>query len=189
MNPSSWHSVLGKDGLSRLAAEYRPRLLRFFESLGADSKTAEDLCQELFLKLLRTQASYDERGQMHAYLFRMANHLWIDHSRLRRPLLTAEPSEEGLERLRERDPDPSIACENEESRARLREAMASLSPPQRAAFEMGVIQGMRYRDIAAALGIPLGTVKTRIFAAAGKIRTLLSDQKEEEIKGSARRLP
>ena len=187
MNRASWQTVLGKEGFSEIVSAFHPRLLRFFESLGADSKTSEDLCQELFLKLLRTQAGYEERGQMHAYLFRMAHHLWIDHSRVRRPATVAEPSEEGWARLREPVKDPAEICEMSEGRDRLRRAMTSLPLAQRATFEMGVIQGMRYRDIAEILEIPLGTVKTRIFAASAKIRSLLSERSTEEDR--PRRLP
>lgn len=174
MNPGSWESVLGKEGLAELASAYGPRLTGFFRSLGADSRSAEDLTQELFLKLMKTQAQYEERGQIQAYLFRMAHRLWIDESRVRRPRIVGEPSEEDWLRRREPEPGPFELCLREDEKQKLLDAVASLPEPQRIVFEMGVLRGLRYREIAETLGIPVGTVKTRVFAAAKRIRALLS---------------
>lgn len=175
MNPQRWDSVLGKDGFTDLVRSYGPRLNRFFESLGADSRLAEDLTQELFLKLLRTEAQYEERGQLQAYLFRMANRLWIDHARIRRPLLIENPTEEDLLRRQAPPPSPLVHCEAAEGAERLRQAVQTLPPAQRVVFEMGVVQGLRYREIAEILEIPLGTVKTRIFAASAKLRAYIEE--------------
>lgn len=176
MNPQHWNSVLGEDGFSELVRSYGPRLIRFFESLGADNRLAEDLTQELYLKLLRTQAQYQERGQLQAYLFRMANRLWIDYARARKPYLLQEPTEEDLLRRHGPMTQPPVDCAAAESAQKLRDALATLPPSQRVVFEMGVVQGIRYRDIAQALEIPVGTVKTRVFAAASKLRALLAEE-------------
>jgi len=170
-----WRSVL----TNGLVAEFAPRLARFFASLGADPRTAEDLTQEVFLRLIRTEAAYEERGKVASYLFRIAYRIWVDETRVRRPA-PLDPEETLLQRDRRMDLSeaPLDLCLHHEAEDRLREALRQLPQGQRAAFELGVLQGVRYREIAEILQVPLGTVKSRIFTAAKTLKNLLQEKEE-----------
>ena len=154
--------------------EFGPRLLRFYRHLGADSKTSEDLTQELFLRLLRSNASYEERGQRKSYLFRMAYRIWIDETRLKRPKPVEGELPGSWNILADITESPFQALSRVESEERLQKALQQIPEEQKLVFELGVIQELRYREISTFLGIPIGTVKSRMFAAVRRLKTILS---------------
>ncbi|MCI0585996.1 MAG: RNA polymerase sigma factor [Planctomycetes bacterium] len=154
-------------------AEHAPRLVRFFRSLGADAWTADDLTQEVFVRCMRTNAVYEERGALASYLLRIGYRLWIDEKRARRPVLPEEPGSAGWADRESVEELPLEALLRAESGEILRATLAELPAEQRALLELGMGQGVRYREISKILGIPVGTVKSRVFAAACRLRAAL----------------
>lgn len=158
--------------------------LGFFRRLGAQPGEAEDLTQELFLKLLRAAAWYRSEGRFPAFCFRIARNLWIDHERRRaaRPLQRPGESEEeqwpDLDSAAER---PWERLEQAEQGQRLLRALQQLSPAQRMAFELAIVQERPYAEIAQILGIPVGTVKSRVFYCLKELRERLlpAEQRSE----------
>ncbi len=163
--------------------------LGFFIRLGAGRGEAEDLTQELFLKLYQQSLyqqgqTYRPQGRFRAYAFRVARNLWVD--RRRRTALRRDTVGEGLPGAgedsaggvlaRTPDPaasDPALELDRREEVARLRAALAELGEHHRIVFELGVIQGLPYQEIAGVLGIPVGTVKSRMFHAVRRLQMLL----------------
>ena len=153
--------------------------LGFFRRLGADEAEAEDLVQEVFLKLFQSARSYQPAGRFGAFAFRIARNAWID--RRRRGGLRArptggddDPDTEPRERWPEDGaPGPRVVAERREEAARLREALATLPEHHRLVFELGVIQERPYSEISQLLEIPEGTVKSRMFHAVRRLRELL----------------
>lgn len=169
-----------------VAAESRS-FLGFFRRLGASAQEAEDLVQDVFLKLFRHADTYTPSGRFEAFAFRVARNAWIDRARRRaaRPrLLSGEAGEdEGpSELLREpdREPGPAALAERGEEAGRVRAALARLSEGQRLVFELGVVQELPYAEIATLLEIPQGTVKSRMFNAVRRLRELLEAEPEED---------
>jgi len=157
--------------------------LGFFRRLGAGSAEAEDLAQEVFLKLFRNASTYEPSGRFAAFAFRVARNAWID--RQRRRAARPRPFGAGRERQGEERPgpapeppsrgaDPSERAERREEAARVRSALRRLPEHQRLVFELGVVQELSYREIASLLEIPEGTVKSRMFHAVRKLRELLA---------------
>ncbi|MCP3915652.1 MAG: RNA polymerase sigma factor [bacterium] len=164
-----------------------PAFLAFFGRLGASRAEAEDLVQEVFLKLFRTAPSYTQRGRFAAYAFRVARNGWIDRVRKRgaeaeglgMPVASGG-ADEGRTSAIERAPatgteEPGSGLARREEAARLRAALARLPEHHRLVFELGVLQEMPYESIADTLEIPVGTVKSRMFHAVRKLRAALGE--------------
>ncbi len=175
-----------RDGDPRLfeafVAAESPIFLSFFRRLGATRAEAEDLVQEVFLKLFRHAESYQPTGKFQAFAYRIARNAWIDRQRRRavRPPRAAgggseeEPSHE----LAAQDPNPGTLAERDEEAGRVSAAMARLPDTHRLVFELGVVEELPYSEISKLLDIPEGTVKSRMFHAVRKLRELLEGLKQ-----------
>jgi RNA polymerase sigma-70 factor (ECF subfamily) len=132
-----------------------------------DAGEAEDVLQEVFLRLWEKAESYDPvLGSPMAWLVRIARNRAIDRLRARRARPATQATDEDVsEQLRD-IPSPAATpetatSESEEQRA-LREALARLAPDQRALIEQAFFFGYTQSELAARFNMPLGTVKTRI---------------------------
>ena len=151
----------------------------FFRRLGARPGEAEDLTQELFLRLVRHARRYQPRERLEAFCFRIARNAWVDHQRRRalRPVGESDlggpedaPSRASQAQASEPSQDP---LELREEADRLLAALEHLPETHRAVFELGLIQERPYPEIAEQLDIPVGTVKSRMHHALKKLRALL----------------
>ncbi|MEZ6017465.1 MAG: sigma-70 family RNA polymerase sigma factor [Planctomycetota bacterium] len=161
-----------------------PHLLAFFHHLGARRMEAEDLVQDTFLKLFQSSDHYRPDGRFRGYAYRIARNAWIDRARRQAhsPLREERESNGGprqpsaLEATIDRSvPDPPTALERREGRSQLMAALAALPEAQRLAFELGVVRELPYVEVATALEVPVGTVKSRVFHAVRRLRELLGD--------------
>lgn len=160
-------------------AQWSGRLLGFFRRLGAGRSEAEDLTQDVFLKVYRSTSTYEARQALGSYVLRVARNAWID----RRRRQAARPGGSTLDAGREdepareyRDPraeDPTARVERGEEARRLRAALSRLPATHAEVFELAVLQERPYAEIAELLGIPVGTVKSRVFHALRKLRAEL----------------
>lgn len=156
-----------------------PRFLGFFRRLGARPAEAEDLTQDLFVKLYEHSDGYAAQGRFGAFAFRVARNLWIDRGRraAARPRVSTGDGagdEDALRGLPDEGLEaPGEALSRREEADRLREAVGRLSEPHRLVFELGVVQGLGYREIGDILDVPVGTVKSRMFHAVRKLRESL----------------
>ena len=150
-------------------------LLGFFRRLGAGPGEAEDLVQETVLKLFKGAQNYQPSGRFEAYAFRAARNVWID-SRRRAAVRerTAPESEEAgpmlVEDVPGREPEPFEEMQLEERSELLHSAVRRLDALHREAFELGVMQGLPYVEVSELLGIPIGTVKSRVYNAVQRLR-------------------
>ncbi len=138
-----------------------------------DPTLAEDVAQQTFERAWRHAQMYDSRrGSVRTWLVSIAHNLAIDAVRVRRPI----PVDPGdlLELVEDISAGPEQASVAHEDAAELRAAIATLPPPQARALMMAGIHGMTAQQIADTEGIPLGTAKTRIRAAMGKLRGTLA---------------
>ncbi|MFN2587988.1 MAG: RNA polymerase sigma factor [Actinomycetota bacterium] len=134
-----------------------------------DPKLAEELVQEVTLRVWRRAGRYDpERGAAGSWIFGIARNVAADlaRARARAPVPVAEP---GRGR---RDPwDEERAWRAWE----VARAVARLPEDQRRVVELAYARQMTQSEIAAELGIPLGTVKTRLYAGLRKLRAIFAD--------------
>jgi RNA polymerase sigma-70 factor (ECF subfamily) len=167
---------------AQLVQEYRDRLLQFFFRLCQNRSQAEDLAQELFLKLLRRSDAYQPRGRLSVYVFRVATNLWIDQyrrQRLRPRLHSYDQSATavGDDTVRFEPAAPVVSpvqlLEEQENLAALRAALGRLGESSRCVLELAVYQQLPYAEISSILDIPIGTVKSRVHHAVISLKELL----------------
>jgi len=172
--------------------------LAFFLRLGASRSEAEDLAQETFLNLFRSASrtsstSYDARGQFAGYAFRVARNAWIDRLRRRRgaglgPMTDVADAQVHVDhRLARRPSGPDEGLLQRESAQVVRDAVAALSEAHRLVFELAVVEELPYQAIAEVLDIPVGTVKSRMHSAVGRVRGALEERARVEQALEARK--
>ena len=154
---------------------YGPRVKAYMMRQGADAATAEDLAQETLFTVWRRASLYAaDKGSAATWIFTIARNMRID--RLRR-----EVPWQGLPEGRLEQPSgealPDEALSDKERQARVRAALAQLPREQHVVVALSYLDGLSHGQIAARLGLPLGTVKSRMRMAYQRIRTALEDLK------------
>jgi RNA polymerase sigma factor (sigma-70 family) len=142
---------------------------------------AQDVVQEVFLSLWRDARRFDAgRGTVATYLLSMTHHRAVDVVRREENLRRWRTSDEGLDL----EADPKVRVEDEvltsERRAEVRAALGELPAAQREALLLAYFGGYTQREVAALVGVPLGTVKTRMAAGMRKMKAALQDAGSEE---------
>jgi RNA polymerase sigma factor (sigma-70 family) len=157
--------------LERLYDRYASRLAGFFWRMGADAGELDELVQDAFVRLWRHGSGWRGEGRLSTYLFGIARSAWLEaRGGSRRPgALAAEGRGAGPGPV-----PPDRALELRELGREIQAAMAELPEGLRDAFSLATAGGLKYREIAELLGIPVGTVKSRMAAAEEKLRERLS---------------
>jgi RNA polymerase sigma-70 factor, ECF subfamily len=160
-----------RDAFEELYRRYtRPVLSLALRRLG-DPGRAEDALQEAFAAIWRSAASYDRtRGQGGAWLYTIARNAIIDAAR-RRPEAPVEAHEEASN-----EAGPPDRAERAWLSWRVHSALEELSENERVVIELAYWRGLSQSEISAALGVPLGTVKTRTRNALGRLARLLEEE-------------
>jgi RNA polymerase sigma-70 factor (ECF subfamily) len=138
----------------------------------ADRAAAEDMTQEVFLRIWRNARSFDpQRGSAEAWIATIARNASRDALRRRATVAVDESSERA-------DPtaDPPAEVSDAQESLLLQSAVASLAPPLREVIELAYWQGLSQTEIAERLGDPLGTVKTRTRRALALLAEALEGQ-------------
>jgi RNA polymerase sigma-70 factor (ECF subfamily) len=154
-----------------LFGHFAPRVKAYLMRLGADDGGAEELAQEVMLVVWRRAASFDPAlAAVGTWVFTIARNKRIDRLRReRRPEI--DPDDPALA------PDPAVgadmALDAAETGDRLRDAIGALPDEQAQLLRMAYFEDKSHRAIAAETRLPLGTVKSRIRLALGRLRTVL----------------
>lgn len=169
--------------LDELVDAYAGRLHGFFRRMAAVGEEAEDLVQEVFLRVVRTVDDYREEGRFEAWLFRIAGNLARD--RLRRkatgPRFESPDVEQGdpLEWLvdsREASPDSSADAGVGVRSDRLQQCMARLTVEEREVILMRHYGDLSFQEIADFVSAPLGTVLARAHRGLAKLRRWMESE-------------
>jgi RNA polymerase sigma-70 factor (ECF subfamily) len=152
---------------------------------------AEDLTQDIFLKLFKSLETFDRRANFQTWLISVSRNLCIDHYRsVRKERETIDRGvDPGLLTPASPDAGPHAALEQRDRVVLLREAMQGLPDTLRTAVLLRDIQELTYQEIADRLGLPEGTVKSRINRGrtelARQIRRLRDHQEQERARATA----
>ena len=141
-----------------------------------DEVLAQDVVQEVFLLVWRHPERYDPaRGTVSTWLMTMVHHRSVDAVRREatRRRHTVGPAEDGDEWNLPPGPGADEAALDAVVAGHVREALASLPAEQREALTLAYFGGFTQREVASIAGIPLGTVKSRMFTAVRTLRGLL----------------
>ena len=150
---------------------------------------AEDLTQEIFLKVFRSLATFDRRANFQTWLISVSRNLCIDHYRSvrkERELLDRSVTTDDLTPVAP-DPGPIAALEHRDRVALLRQALGTLPDTLRTAVVMRDLQELSYQDIADRLRLPEGTVKSRINRGRTELARQIARLRREQ--GDAAVLP
>ena len=162
----------GTDGEELLteAKKFEKNLLNFFFRQGVSHFEGEDLVQETYLRLWNYRDSYRPTAKLSTFLFVLARQVRIDA--LRRQT-RRENREEGWGREQATTASPAALGARED----VRWALAKLSEPLRDVVELGVFQELPYAEVGEILGIPIGTVKSRMSNALRKLKEIFDDKR------------
>ncbi|NEQ29903.1 MAG: sigma-70 family RNA polymerase sigma factor [Leptolyngbya sp. SIO4C5] len=138
------------------------------------TQEAEDLTQDIFIKLAQTDAYNPQRGSLRTYLAILTRSRAIDRLRSRRTGQTALKRQQADYGLMSANP-PVEEMEQEEQSQEIRAALAGLSENQRQVLHMSYYEGLTQATIAEQLQTPLGTIKARARRGLLKLRQLLQD--------------
>jgi RNA polymerase sigma-70 factor (ECF subfamily) len=169
------------EAFALLVARYWPRVFgRLYRQLG-DREEAEDLTQDVFLRLYRYRTRYQPRAKFATWLFHITQNVARNavRSRRRRPCvpLTAVAGLDGTPSLEEVLPDreesPSRPLEREELACRVRSAVSSLADRQRTAVELHQFEERTYNEVAAEMDMTPKAAKSLLYRARNQLRETL----------------
>jgi RNA polymerase sigma-70 factor (ECF subfamily) len=160
---------------AKLFEYFAPRVKAFMQRSGVSEAAAEELAQEALLAVWRKAALFDPASTgAAAWIFTIARNLRIDAHRREKRGLT-ETSDVEIEFQVDDSPQPDSQLAAAQSEERVRAALSQLSSDQMRVVELSFFEEKAHAEIAELLGIPLGTVKSRLRLALTRLRNLLSE--------------
>ena len=165
-----------RDAFGELVTRYQTRLYNAALRLVQSPDDAADVVQDAFLSAYQAIHTFKGDAEFFTWLYRIAFNTAISLKRKKRPAVSLEANagETGI------DPDdpseyvkPGAALERSEDERQLNEAIARLSPEHREVLLLKDIEGLKYEDIAELLGVPIGTIRSRLHRARLELRDLL----------------
>jgi len=159
-----------RDALAALYARYAKPLLRFIVSMVGRREVAEDALQETFLRVWRAAPAYEPSAAVSTWLFTIARNAALNlFARERGRSLT----DGELENAMPAEGTPPGSAPAGETGEALRAAIDRLPAGERAVVILSAYGGLRYAEIGRALGIPEGTVKSRMSGAVARLRRMI----------------
>lgn len=160
-----------RTAFARLFDHFAPRINGYLQRLGMEAGLAEDLAQEVMAVLWHKAHLFDPaKSSLATWLFRIARNRRIDGLRRDRSYLL-DPTDPALSPEEPEAADSAMEARQRDERVRA--AMESLSPEQLELLKFAYYAGLTHSQIAEKTGLPLGTVKSRIRLAFGKLRSVL----------------
>jgi RNA polymerase sigma-70 factor (ECF subfamily) len=175
------------EAFDELVTRYRTRVFGMIYNMVHSEQDAWDLAQDSFLKAWKSIKRFRGRSSFYTWIYRIVMNVTIDWLRKKQVKGGGSEFDDSIQ-LKEVEPAsktvpkaealPHEMMERSEIRARIENAIAQLSPEQRAVILMKEIEEMQYHEIAEALGCSIGTVMSRLFYARKKLQNLLRDVHE-----------
>jgi RNA polymerase sigma-70 factor (ECF subfamily) len=156
-----------------LVRELQPQVWRFLCHQLGDPALAEDVLQETFVRVHRHLATFEGRARLSTWVLQIARNAAVDAVR----------SRDRRNRLVRSIPPPAATTPGPEAASELREALASLDPARREALLAVEVQGLTYREAGDLLGVPEGTVKSRVHLARAQLVAWLRSDEAPEVSG------
>ncbi|MFD7924301.1 RNA polymerase sigma factor SigE [Streptomyces sp. NPDC059740] len=167
--PPSWEEIV---------STHSARVYRLAYRLTGNQHDAEDLTQEVFVRVFRSLSTYTP-GTFEGWLHRITTNLFLDMVRRRQRIRFDALGDDAAERLPSREPTPQQHFNDTHFDADVQHALDTLAPEFRAAVVLCDIEGLSYEEIAATLGVKLGTVRSRIHRGRSHLRKALEHRAPE----------
>ncbi|MCX4411926.1 RNA polymerase sigma factor SigE [Streptomyces sp. NPDC053741] len=167
--PPSWEEIV---------STHSARVYRLAYRLTGNQHDAEDLTQEVFVRVFRSLSTYTP-GTFEGWLHRITTNLFLDMVRRKQRIRFDSLGDDAAERLPSREPSPQQVFNDTHFDADVQQALDTLAPEFRAAVVLCDIEGLSYEEIAATLGVKLGTVRSRIHRGRSHLRKALKHRSPE----------
>jgi len=184
-----YHKHGDGQAFTKLVKRYQRELYNYLRKYTGDATLAEDVSQNTFLRIHLRLDLFKPGRRFRPWLYAIATHQAVDTLRKagRRPTVSLDakaPSRDGesdtfAELFEGAEPDPSKESEERERRQWVRDALEKLPPHLALTVYLAYYQGLKYREIAELLAIPIGTVKTRLHDAVLRLREQYKKKFEE----------
>lgn len=162
-----------RTAFAELFNHFGPRVKAYLIRLGSDDTMAEEVTQDVMVTVWRKAALFDRsKSSAATWLFRIARNRRIDMLRRKR---TVNVDTETMVIEDENLPDPNETLDEDKRQARIRKALAQLPEQQLQLVELAFFTELSHSQIAEETGLPLGTVKSRIRLAFGRLRRVLEE--------------
>ncbi len=149
---------------------YQSRLYNFILRTVGEDMTAEDVFQDTFMRIAQRASTFHPRARAVTWIYRIAYNLSIDYFRRNKRM---SDFEEVTEELPDSSAEPFDTAVIHSQRGILEDALNLLKPPHRAVVMLSVIEERSHQEIADMLGVPVGTVKSRLHYALRKLEKVL----------------
>lgn len=164
-----------REAFERLVPAYRRRVFGLAYSILRDRTAAEDLAQEVFVKLWRALPRYDERAKLSTWIYAITRNAAVSALRGRRPTVSmSDPA------VLERIESLPAAAETADDSAALRRHVEELPEKQRQAVTLYYLDERSVEEVAEMMGAPVNTVKTHLHRARARLAAALGASREEE---------
>jgi len=155
---------------------FAPRVKAYLRRSGMSDAQADELAQETLLKVWRKASQFERSsGGASTWIYTIARNLRIDAARRERRGGAYETQDIDAEFRVDESPNPEARAATGQTETRVRAAIAALSLEQRRVLELSFYQDLAHGEIAKSLCLPLGTVKSRLRLAMGRLRGLLGE--------------
>jgi len=152
------------------------RVYRLAYRLTGNPHDAEDLTQEVFVRVFRSLSSYTP-GTFEGWLHRITTNLFLDSARRKQRIRFEGLADEMAHRLPGAEPTPAQVFDDSHLDDDVQAALKALPPEYRAAVVLCDIEGFSYEEIAVTLGVKLGTVRSRIHRGRAQLRAALEHRR------------
>ena len=160
-----------------LVRRYQDRLYNTVFRMVGNAEDAYDVVQEAFLSAYQSLENFKGDSLFFTWLYRIAVNTAISMKRKQRAVVSIDAGRNGEQGIEPLDPSdlsrPGHAMEQAEQGRRIHNALARLSPEHRAVLVMKDMEGQKYETMADALGVPIGTIRSRLHRARLELRELL----------------
>lgn len=165
------------DAFGQLVLRHQDRLYNAVLRVVLNPEDAADAVQEAFINAYQSLTSFKGDAEFFTWLYRIAFNTAMSRKRRKRPTQSLEQQQIRDPHFEPTDPrvepNPAGALERAEEGVHLLAALNRLSPEHRAVLVLKDIDGMKYEEIAEIVGVPIGTVRSRIHRARSEMRLLL----------------
>ncbi|GAB3665983.1 RNA polymerase sigma factor SigE [Actinocorallia lasiicapitis] len=173
--PPSWDEIVN---------QHSNRVFRLAYRLTGNRHDAEDLTQDVFVRVFRSLSSYTP-GTFEGWLHRITTNLFLDGARRRQRIRFDALTDEAADKLRAREAGPAQLVDDSYLDPEVQTALDALAPEYRVAVILCDIEGLTYEEIAAVLDVKLGTVRSRIHRGRSQLRKQLEHRRPHEAAAAA----
>ena len=174
-----------REAFNELVMQYEKQVINIAYGMLSDREDALDAAQEVFIKVYKSISNFKGQSSLTTWIYRITANVCNDILRKRQrtaKTISIYPSEDEEEsrqaEIADTAPTPEEALEQTEAQKAVREGIAQLSDDFRTVITLCDIEGLSYEDAAQVIGVPHGTVKSRLNRARGALRKKLLKKRE-----------